>query len=153
MVLHNPPGDNSTVTFATNQEACRTFTETASDDISNSGFLDVTLGIAGSAGLFVTTNFEFSVTASASAGGGSAEIKTKGKQNCVSSLNAISTAPNSGGANNGSIFLGYSTDLAYGFFPTIKIIPGNTMYCQKRYLTHFCTDCQHPVLLDKTANY
>ena len=45
---------------------CRTFTETASDDISNSGFLDVTLGIAGSAGLFVTTNFEFSVTASRS---------------------------------------------------------------------------------------
>jgi Concanavalin A-like lectin/glucanases superfamily len=126
MVLHNPPGDNSTITFATNQEACRTFTETASDDISNSGFLDITLGIAGSAGLFVTTNFEFSVTASASAGGGSASIKTKGKQNCVSSLSSISTAPNSGGANNGSIFLGYSTDLVYGFFPIVKIIPGSS---------------------------
>ena len=124
MILHNPPGDNSTVTFATNQEACRTFTETASDDISNSGFLDVKLGIAGSTGLFVTVNFEFSVTASASAGGGSAAIKTKEKQNCVSTLSAISTAPNSGGANNGSIFLGYATDLAYGFFPTVKIIPG-----------------------------
>lgn len=126
MILHNPPGDNSTVTFATNQEACRTFSETASDDVSNSGFLDIKLGIAGSAGLFVTTNFEFSVTASASVGGGSAAIKTTEKQNCVSSLSSISTTANSGGANNGSIFLGYATDLAYGFFPTVKIIPGSS---------------------------
>lgn len=131
MILYNPLGDNSTVTFATNQEACRTFTETVSDDMSNSGFWGVKLVITGSTGLFVTVNFEFSITASVSSGGGNAAIKTKEKQNCVSTLSAISTAPNSGGENNRSIFSGYSTDLAYGFFLTIKINLGNSIIVER----------------------
>jgi hypothetical protein len=63
MILHNPPGDGSSVTFETLQEACRTMSQSLTTGESNTGKLNVTLGIAGSAGLFVTTNFEFSVTA------------------------------------------------------------------------------------------
>jgi hypothetical protein len=70
MILHNPPGDLSTVTFQTNQEACRNISESLTTDESNTGKLGVTLGIAGAAGMFITTNFEFSVTASASVGAG-----------------------------------------------------------------------------------
>lgn len=125
MVLHNPPGDNSTVTFATNQEACRTFVETATDAQTETGKLDVTLGIAGSSGLFVSVDFEFSVTASASFGGGQTSIKTKNTQKCVSVLNAITTAPSAAGAGNNSIFIGYSTNLAYGVYPYVKITSTN----------------------------
>ncbi|MER0438104.1 3-coathanger stack domain-containing protein [Emticicia sp. W12TSBA100-4] len=120
-ILHNPPGDMSSVTFQTNQEACRSMSESLTTDETNNGKLDVTLGIAGSAGLFVSVNYEFSVTASLSGGGGSTLMKSSGKQNCVSVLNAISTVPGNARANEGSIYIGYSSDIAYGMFPIIAI--------------------------------
>lgn len=120
-ILHNPPGDMSSVTFQTNQEACRSMSESLTTDESNNGKLDVTLGIAGTAGLFVSVNYEFSVTASLSGGGGSTLMKSSGKQNCVSVLNAISTVPGNARANEGSIYIGYSSDIAYGMFPIITI--------------------------------
>lgn len=120
-ILHNPPGDMSSVTFQTNQEACRNMSEALTTEESNTGRLNVTLGIAGSAGLFVSTNFEFSVTASLNGGGGSTLMKSSGKQNCVSVLNAISTVPGNARANEGSIYIGYSSDIAYGMFPIVAI--------------------------------
>jgi hypothetical protein len=127
MILHNPPGDLSSVTFQTLQETCRKMSEALTTDISNTGRLNLTLGIAGSAGLFVSTNFEFSVTASLSGGGGSTVMKSNGTQNCVSILNSISTAPGFARANEGSIYLGYSTRLAYGLFPTVAIQTSPTL--------------------------
>jgi hypothetical protein len=121
MILHNPPGDMSTVTFQTNQEACRSMSEALTTEETNAGRLNITLGIAGAAGLFISTNFEFSVTASLSGGGGSTLMKSSGKQNCVSILNAISTTAGSARANDGSIYLGYSSDIAYGLFPIVVI--------------------------------
>jgi Concanavalin A-like lectin/glucanases superfamily/Ig-like domain CHU_C associated len=131
MILHNPPGDLSTVTFQTNQEACRNMSESLTTDESNTGKLGVTLGIAGSAGLFITTNFEFSVTASASVGGGSTSMRSSGRQNCVSILNAITTAAGSAPANQGSIYLGYSSDIAYGVFPNVFINTFPTLSVEK----------------------
>lgn len=127
MILHNPPGDMSSVTFQTAQEACRNMSESLTTEESNTGKLNVTLGIAGSAGLFVTTNFEFSVTASVSGGGGSTAMRSNGQQNCVSILNAISTIPGSAPANQGSIYLGYSSDIDYGVFPSVIINTSPTL--------------------------
>ncbi|WP_064197841.1 MULTISPECIES: 3-coathanger stack domain-containing protein [Emticicia] len=127
MILHNPPGDMSSVTFQTAQEACRNMSESLTTEESNTGKLNVTLGIAGSAGLFVTTNFEFSVTASVSGGGGSTAMRSNGQQNCVSILNAISTIPGSAPVNQGSIYLGYSSDIDYGVFPSVIINTSPTL--------------------------
>lgn len=121
MILHNPPGDGSSVTFQTLQEACRSMSQSLTTEESNTGKLNVTLGIAGSLGLFVTTNFEFSVTASLSGGGGSTAMRSNGQQNCVSILNSISTTPGGAPANEGSIYLGYSSEVAYGTFPSVFI--------------------------------
>ncbi len=127
MILHNPPGDMSSVTFQTLQEACRSMSESVTLDESNNGRLNLTLGIAGSAGLFVSVNYEFSVTASLSGGGGSTLMKSNGRQNCVSILNSISTAPGNARANEGSIYLGYSSTVAYGLFPIVAIKTGPTV--------------------------
>lgn len=131
MILHNPPGDLSSVTFQTNQEACRNMSESLTTDESNLGKLDVTLGIAGSAGLFITTNFEFSVTASIGGGGGGSTMKSSGKQNCISILNSISTAVGAAPANEGSIYMGYSSDIAYGIFPNVVINTSPTLSVEK----------------------
>ncbi len=131
MILHNPPGDMSSVTFQTAQEACRNMSQSLTTEESNTGKLNVTLGIAGSAGLFVTTNFEFSVTASVSGGGGSTAMRSNGQQNCVSILNAISTIPGSAPVNQGSIYLGYSSDIAYGVFPSVIINTSPTLTIEK----------------------
>ena len=121
MILHNPPGDGSSATFRVDQKACRTMSQSLTTEESNTGKLNVTLGIAGSAGLFVTTDFEFSVTASVSVGAGGAALSSTGQQNCVSITNEISTVPGFAPANEGSIYLVYSSEIAYGTFPRVLI--------------------------------
>lgn len=121
LILHNPPGDGSTVTFQTNQEACRNISETINNESSNAGTLDVTLGIAGQAGMFITAPFEFSATISAGGGGGSTSVRSNGRQNCLSILNAISTTAGAAPANEGSIYMGYSSTKAFGVYPYVKV--------------------------------
>lgn len=131
MILHNPPGDGSFASFQTLQEACRSMSQSLTTEESNAGKLNITLGIAGSAGLFITTNFEFSVTASASVGAGNTQMKSNGQQNCVSILNSISTVPGAARANEGSIYLGYSSEIAYGMYPSVFINTSPTLNFEK----------------------
>lgn len=131
MILHAPPGDNSSVTFEQAQETCRSFSESVQDDFSASGRLDVTLGIAGSAGLFVTTDFEFSVTASITGGGGNTQIRKSNEKTCVRAVSAISTLTKASGVPDGTIYMGYSSDLAYGFFPRVNIESTNPLVIKK----------------------
>jgi hypothetical protein len=121
MILHNPPGDGSSVTFATNQETCRNISETIANENAVNANLKVTLGIAGQAGMFITAPFEFSASISSDVGTGSSEVKTNGRQNCLSILSAISTQPGIAPANEGSIYIGYSSTMAYGVYPTVTI--------------------------------
>lgn len=121
LIIHNPPGDGSTVTFQTNQEACRNISETINNEVSNAGTLDITLGIAGQAGMFITAPFEFSATISTGVGGGSTSVRSNGRQNCLSILNSISTTAGSAPANEGSIYMGYSSTKAFGVYPYVKV--------------------------------
>ncbi len=131
MILHAPPGDQSFVTFEQAQETCRSFSESVQDDFSASGKLDVTLGIAGSAGLFVTTDFEFSVTASVTGGGGNTLIKKANDKTCVSAVTSINTLTKASGVEDGTVYMGYSSDLAYGFFPRVIIESNNPVVIKK----------------------
>ncbi|MFT6204844.1 MAG: hypothetical protein ACJAZY_002036 [Spirosomataceae bacterium] len=138
LILHNPPGDMSTVTFQQGQKTCRNISQQVSTSQSVAGNLNVTLGIAGSAGLFVTTNFEFSATISASAGTGSSAVTSNGRENCIEIMNAISTLPGLP-ANEGSIYMGYSSDIAYGVYPTVSIRSGPTISVVKDSALIFAT--------------
>ena len=61
MVLHDPPGDASIASFSESKTICRDFENTYSTDDSFEAHAKVKIGVAGSAGLIVTTDFEFSV--------------------------------------------------------------------------------------------
>ncbi|WP_341225731.1 LamG-like jellyroll fold domain-containing protein [uncultured Arcticibacterium sp.] len=131
MILHAPPGDNSSVTFEQAQETCRSFSETIQDDFSASGKLDLKLGIAGETGLFVTTDFEFSVTASVEGGGGNTQIKKSESKTCINAVSSITTSTKSSGVADGTIYMGYSSDLVYGFFPRIVIESNNPIIIKR----------------------
>lgn len=121
LILHNPPGDGSTVTFQTNQETCRNIGSNTANDESNTGNLKVTLGIAGQAGMFITAPFEFSASISASAGAGSSVVRSNGQQNCLKIENAITLNAGPEPANEGSLYMGYSSTMAFGTYPLVTI--------------------------------
>jgi hypothetical protein len=115
MVLHAPPGDGSHSDFQQTKTTCREFVDTYAEDGSSSANVDVKLGIAGSVGFIVTTDFEFSVTFSASVGSGSLGVTTKSNQTCVTVSQGFSTNQLLGN-NSGDVFIGYGTDLNYGVY-------------------------------------
>jgi hypothetical protein len=119
MVLHAPPGDGSSSTFQQSKTTCRELVDSYAEEGSNSANLAVKLGVAGSAGIFVTTNFEFSVTFSGGVTAGEMVVKTQGKQTCVTVNEEFSTTELSGPSGGGDVFIGYGTDLAYGVYPFI----------------------------------
>ncbi len=121
LILHNPPGDGSTVTFQTNQETCRNIAINTANEQSNTGNLKVTLGIAGQAGMFITAPFEFSASISASVGTGSSTVRSNGNQTCLTISNSITTTAGAAPANQGSVYLGYSSSIAYGTYPVVTI--------------------------------
>ena len=119
LVLHAPPGDGSSSTFQESKTTCRELVDSYAEDNSNSANLAVKLGFAGSAGIFVTTNFEFSVTFSGGVTAGDMVVKTQGKQTCVTVNEEFSTTELTGPTGGGDVFIGYGTDLAYGVYPFI----------------------------------
>ena len=64
MVLHDPPGDASFSSFESGKSFCRSTSLTLGNGTDFSANAAVKLGIAGSAGFIVTTDFEFSTTLS-----------------------------------------------------------------------------------------
>lgn len=115
-ILHAPPGDGSTAEFQETKTVCREIVQSAAQDNSNSGYVDVKVGVAGSVGFIATVNYEFSVTVGTSVGGGEMEIKTQGNQTCLTVTEGFQTPP--GGDD---VFVGYGVDLAYGVSSKVAI--------------------------------
>ncbi len=116
MVLHAPPGDGSTAETAETKTVCREFASTYEVQNNHNAGLDVKIGFAGSAGLFVTTDFEFSTTFSAKLTAGDLAIKTNANQTCVTMSKGFSTKAMKGLEGGGDVFMGYGTDLDYGIY-------------------------------------
>lgn len=125
LVLHAPPGDGSSSEFQDGKTTCRQFENTYAEDGSNSANLAVKLGVAGSAGIFVTTDFEFSVTVSGGLTVGDMSITTTSDQTCVSVNEGFMTSALTGPDGGGDVFIGYGTDLAYGIYPLIALDQAN----------------------------
>lgn len=123
LVLHAPPGDGSSSVFQKSKTTCRELVDTYAENSSNSANLAVKLGVAGSAGLFVTTNFEFSVTFSGGVSAGDMVVKTEQNKTCVTVNENFTTTELTGPNGGGDVFIGYGTDLAYGVYPLIVADP------------------------------
>ncbi|MCB0663278.1 MAG: hypothetical protein KDC24_11095, partial [Saprospiraceae bacterium] len=121
LVLHAPPGDASSSTFQESKTTCRKFQSSYAEDGSNSANLAVKIGIAGSAGLFVTTNFEFSVTVSAGLQVGDMQVVTTDEQTCITVKEGFSTGALTDPNGGGDVFIGYGTDLALGLYQILEI--------------------------------
>lgn len=123
LVLHAPPGDGSSSVFQKGMTTCRETVDTYAENSSNSANLAVKLGVAGSAGLFVTTKFEFSVTFSGGISAGDMVVKTEQNKTCVTVNENFTTTELTGPNGGGDVFIGYGTDLAYGVYPLIVADP------------------------------
>lgn len=124
LILHAPPGDGSSSTFQTSKTTCRKLETTYAEEGSNSANLAVKIGVAGMAGLFVTTEFEFSVTISAGLTVGDMAYEASSEETCLTVNEGFTTASMLDDQGGGDVFIGYGTDMAVGVYEYLRIEPG-----------------------------
>lgn len=124
MVIHTPPGDNSSTTITNTGTQCRSFEEKLSVSESNEFSGAFKLGYKGSVGFIIALELETYVEFSASGTEGSFETKHNSKEHCVTVSNSLTAMSNGKGANNNDLFVGYGIDLAYGFSRRVSIQNG-----------------------------
>ena len=126
MVLHDPPGDASVTSFSESKTICRNFENTYQTDNSLESHLKVKIGVAGSAGFIVTTDFEFSVEFGVGATAGDLVVSTDANGTCVVTNEGFSTSSLDPDINDGSdVFIGYGYDLYYGIYRVVDFVPGS----------------------------
>ena len=126
MVLHDPPGDASVTSFSESKTICRNFENTYQTDNSLESHLKVKIGVAGSAGFIVTTDFEFSVEFGVGATAGDLVVSTDANGTCVVTNEGFSTSSLDPDINDGSdVFIGYGYDLNYGKYRVVDFVPGS----------------------------
>lgn len=116
MVLHPPPGDGSFSELLQNKTICRGLEDTYATAQSNDVHATVKIGIAGSAGFIVTTNFEFSVAFSAGFKIESSQVGTTNTQTCITNTSSYTTREK-------DVFIGYGTDLVLGVYKYLSLDP------------------------------
>lgn len=121
LVLHRPPGDLSESSITTTTRTCRGLEETVADEQANSVNASVKLGVKGSAGIFVTVDYEIYAKFTGSASAGSMEMSANSTETCLEVTNTFSTQDLANGAIGSDIFVGYSRTLEYGVFPNVAL--------------------------------
>ncbi|MFK7934036.1 MAG: thrombospondin type 3 repeat-containing protein, partial [Saprospiraceae bacterium] len=125
LVVHAPPGTNSSTSFQQNETFCRNVTTTFAEESSNSANLAVKVGVAGQAGLFVTTKFEFSVTFNAGLSAGGMQLETQDEQTCLTISQGFTTDAMTNLEGGGDIFIGYGVTYQYGVYDYFEYDPTN----------------------------
>lgn len=124
LVLHDPPGDASISSFSQSKTICRDFEDTYASDQSNEAHLKVKIGVAGSAGLIVSTDFEFSVEFGVGLTTGDLVVKTNSEGSCINTNEGFSTSGLDPNIEDGSdVFIGYGYDLDYGKYKVVDFNP------------------------------
>jgi hypothetical protein len=124
MVLHDPPGDASIASFSESKTICRDFENTYSTDDSFEAHAKVKIGVAGSAGLIVTTDFEFSVEFGIGLAAGDLVVSTDANGTCIVTNEGFTTSGLDPDINDGSdVFIGYGYDLDYGKYRVVDFVP------------------------------
>ncbi|SOE22399.1 hypothetical protein SAMN06298216_2838 [Spirosomataceae bacterium TFI 002] len=124
MVLHQPPGGQSTASIVSTQKTCRNYEETYETDETNSARAAVKIGFKGSLGIGVQVDTEIYAQFSGGVASNDVEIRTKSDETCIQVNNAISTvalATANNAGTNGDLFIGYGIDLVYGVSRNVNI--------------------------------
>jgi len=121
LVLHAPPGSESSSEFAKSKTTCREIQTTYAQDMTHAANLAVKIGVAGEVGLFVTTKFEFSVTFSAGVEASELAIQTRNNQTCLSVDEGFMTSSLLNSEGGGDVFIGYGRDLGLGLYQLMTI--------------------------------
>ncbi len=119
LVLHRPPGDLSSSSITTTTSSCRRIEENITDEQANTVNASVKLGVKGSAGIFVSVDYEIYAEFTGSASLGSMQLSGNSTETCLEITNTFSTQDLAGGAIGSDIFVGYSRTLDYGVFPNV----------------------------------
>lgn len=127
LVLHAPPGDGSSSKFENNKTTCRNFKTSYASESSNAANAAVKIGVAGQAGIFVTTSFEFSVTMSAGFETGDMSIVTTDDKTCITVNEGFQTSSLTDSEGGGDIFIGFGNTLGLGLYERLRI---NESTCQ-----------------------
>lgn len=136
MVVHAPPGSNSSTNFQETETICRNITTTFAEENSTSANLAVKVGVAGQAGLFVTTKFEFSVTFSAGLSAGGMQLETQDEQTCLTIAENFSTDAMTDLEGGGDIFIGYGLTYQCGIYEFFEFDEANCRPVVKRGLLY-----------------
>lgn len=123
MILHPPPGDGSSCELVKNKTICRGLEDTYATAQSNDVHGTIKIGVAGSAGLIVTTSFEFSVAFSAGLKIESSQSGTNNSQTCITNTSSYT-------ATGSDLFIGYGTDMVLGKYKWLSL---NPQTCTPRY--------------------
>jgi len=129
LILHDPPGNGSVAELVKGSTICREQSFEVQQESSSSSFLEASIGIAGEAGLIVSTNFEVSASVKTSGGSGEIEVTTSTNETCITVKQGFSTS-DLGGANNKDLFIGYGTDLKYGLYDVVSFPEGECQAVQ-----------------------
>ena len=118
MVLHDPPGDASFSSFESGKSFCRSTSLTLGNGTDFSANAAVKLGIAGSAGFIVTTDFEFSTTLSTGLTLSTTQTSENTYETCLEVTESFETSSlenvGDGFRDGDDLFIGYGTELIYG---------------------------------------
>ncbi|MBP6392552.1 MAG: T9SS type A sorting domain-containing protein [Flavobacteriales bacterium] len=121
-ILRDPPGDASFTSLTSSNTMCRGETISGTTEQGGSAFAKVRIGIAGSAGLIVSTNFEIYGEVGVSTSASRTRTSTGDYLTCLTAGQTIST-PTSGAPDD--LFFGSSVRYAYGMALTTRRIGCN----------------------------
>lgn len=124
MVLHQPPGSQSTASILSTQKTCRNYEETYETDETNSARAAVKIGFKGSLGIGVQVDTEIYAQFSGGVATNDVEIRTKSDETCIqvnTSITTVALATANNAGTNGDLFIGYGIDLVYGVSRNVNI--------------------------------
>ena len=121
IILHAPPGDNSSAEFVQERTTCRALQTNVTESSSQAANLAVKLGVKGSIGFINTIDYEFSVTLKGGVTTGDMVIQSTDRQTCITINNSFMTSELTDNEGGGDIFIGYGTDLVYGVYDFINV--------------------------------
>jgi hypothetical protein len=121
MVVHDPPGDASYAEVSTSSNVCHGYGIQVAESNTQSYSASVKLGVEGSVGLFVETEFSASITAQAGLEMEVSETSDNQYEMCYNVTNTFSTGKE--GASD-DLFIGSSTIYDYGLYYNLKYNAG-----------------------------
>lgn len=116
-ILRDPPGDGSYSSIAAGTQTCFGQSQSVTTDESVSGYVKAKIGVAGSAGLFVTTNFEIYVEAGVSMGASQSQTAAYDYKTCLTATEEFKTSDD---GTPDDVFVVSAVRYAYGMAKVIE---------------------------------